>query len=429
MQALAWTVDCYNVQDCNGSYVPPSSSARATKPLDPPLVGVAHPDDLSDPNLTKWHKDPRNPIDIRTPAGERITRGFAGPSNLWRSPATTVNLAMELGGAVARLESTDATLHNWTVADNAFYPSGGHGGSGAEGIAFVALPALDGKGVSGWHALCGMWVGGHVGGEWCVTGIYDAAAQTFSNATAAQPLDSGGCSFPLTAACTMPVVDWSKTQAQADGRVFHLGWFNVGAGALTVPRSLAYDVTLGKILATPVAETATLRAAVLGQHSNVTLVGAELLNITDRGQSTSFDLDAQIALSGRRLAWGAALLAASREGAEVQLRVNVSAPAADGTCNVSMRVEVPQSTSAWNTSTSFLLPAGSASLSLRVLADRTMVEIFVGDGRGVVSVPVLAPGAQPARAGALLYSADESAGAAPITVLGATVWAMGCGWA
>jgi hypothetical protein len=31
---------------------------------DPPIVGVARPVDPSDPNLTRWVKDPANPIQV-----------------------------------------------------------------------------------------------------------------------------------------------------------------------------------------------------------------------------------------------------------------------------------------------------------------------------------------------------------------------------
>ena len=76
--------DCYNVPDCNGS-VHTSRSATKPVPNDHPLVGVAHPADLSDPNLTAWTKDPRNPIALYDLKGARVTRGFAGPSNIFNA--------------------------------------------------------------------------------------------------------------------------------------------------------------------------------------------------------------------------------------------------------------------------------------------------------------------------------------------------------
>ena len=140
--------DCYDVQDCNGSYVPPEVAkvkserrARIGLPLDPPLVGVAHPANLSDPNLLEWKKDPRNPIAFHTADGTVVRRGFAGPSNLWRAPGEPLSFAMQLGGSIARFTSHEPSLHNWTVADASFYGSrSGHGGRGASGLAFFELP-------------------------------------------------------------------------------------------------------------------------------------------------------------------------------------------------------------------------------------------------------------------------------------------------
>ena len=53
-----------------------------------------------------------------------------------------------------------------------------------------------------------------------------------------------------------------------------------------------------------------------------------------------------------------------------------------------------------------------------------LVEAFVGDGRGVVTTPVLAPGKDPTKAGCFL-----SAGAGSVTVNSFGAYEMGCGWA
>lgn len=86
---------------------------------DPPIVGVARPVDPSDPNLTKWEKDPANPITVSGSHG-----AYAGPSTIWQSPNGNYNMLMGGGsrGGTARYESSDPTLHNWTAADPHFYP-------------------------------------------------------------------------------------------------------------------------------------------------------------------------------------------------------------------------------------------------------------------------------------------------------------------
>eukprot|EP00729_Bicosta_minor_P017787 gene17787-32640_t len=79
------------------------------------------------------------------------------------------------------------------------------------------------------HMLGGLWADGHpnyqVGTAW-----------TFTNVTNAQPIDSSNN------------VIWSTVGQVDDGRILHVGWFNVGASALTVPRSITYDSKLQKLL-------------------------------------------------------------------------------------------------------------------------------------------------------------------------------------
>eukprot|EP01052_Picozoa_sp_SAG31_P049642 SAG31_NODE_10965_length_1078_cov_1.002043_2_plen_143_part_01 len=98
--------------------------------------GVARPVDDADPNLTAWAKDPNNPISFPGMRG-----GYAGPSNLWRAkPGGPINMAMALGRSVARFETTDPRLHNWTVANPRFLPYGANNGHGTTGIMFFPLP-------------------------------------------------------------------------------------------------------------------------------------------------------------------------------------------------------------------------------------------------------------------------------------------------
>jgi hypothetical protein len=101
---------------------------------------------------------------------------------------------------------------------------------------------------------------------------------------------------------------------------------------------------------------------------------------------------------------------------------------------------------AYNSSFSFNITGTATSMAVRVLADRTLVELFVAGGLGVVTTPVLAPGKDPSRAGAFVFvpqSAAQSAagdddsaeaaaaaeGGGAVTVSSASAWEMGCGWA
>ena len=76
------------------------------------------------------------------------------------------------------------------------------------------------------HMLGGIWSSGHpsfqVGCPWFVLGKYNPEAGTFTNVTEAQPIDSS------------TNVIWSTVGQVDDGRLLFVGWFNVGASALTV---------------------------------------------------------------------------------------------------------------------------------------------------------------------------------------------------
>ena len=77
-------------------------------------------------------------------------------------------------------------------------------------------------------------------------------------------------------------------------------------------------------------------------------------------------------------------------------------------------------TATYNTTLAFNM--SEATLPLRVVADHTLVEVFVGGGRGVVSTPVLVPGKSPDNGGVFF-----SAPAAPYTVASASAWRWGVG--
>ena len=60
-------------------------------------------------------------------------------------------------------------------------------------------------------------------------------------------------------------------------------------------------------------------------------------------------------------------------------------------------------------------------------ADRTVIETFVGGGLAVMTSPVLAPGANPANVGAVIYVLGGAG--SQVTVKEASAWQMGCCWA
>ena len=177
-------------------------------------------------------------------------------------------------------------------------------------------------------------------------------------------------------------------------------------------------------MANPVEEMAILRESMLGSHQQVALTPGETLAVFNSSVSTSFDLNASLALSSQSTMAMLAVMAASTTDAHVLLSINVSATGADGLRVVNMSATVPYATTAnLNVTTSFMLPDADEML-VRVLADHSIVEIFAGSGRGVVTTGVLNPGDSQARANVFVSPVGDS----NITV-SASAWAMGCGWA
>ena len=116
---------------------------------DPPVIGVARPSDPSDPELTNWTKDPRNPAVFSGP------QLFAGPSAMWHDNSTGKwNLIMADGNVAARFEAAagmEDEFHTWNLANNDFYPIPGGGGA-----LFVPIPfatAADAAAVPYTHML------------------------------------------------------------------------------------------------------------------------------------------------------------------------------------------------------------------------------------------------------------------------------------
>lgn len=275
------------------------------------------------------------------------------------------------------------------------------------------------------------------GTPWYTLGHLDNATQKFSQTTAPAPLDASDLLI--------------FTQMHSDdNRLLFVGWWNVGLSCLTAPREITYDANLQRLHALPVAELAQLRGETLGEYTQPTPVspgvaGAVALFEDGKG-STSFDLEAEVKLPSSTgidsTKFQLSLLASSTHNAEVIVKIVVGAVSTDtggsgGVRLVNVTTGVPGATSrrqpGYNSSLSFPFPATESVLALRVLADRTLVELFVGNGRGVVTTPVLAPGKDSSRTGAFLSvpSVGDVAGgtdAPVVTLQSARAWEMGCGW-
>jgi len=334
---------------------------------------------------------------------------------------------MALGRSMARFESADPRLHNWTVASPNFLPFGANNGHGTTGVMFFPLPkqapqlvgarAVAAAGAELTHFLGGIWASAAtgpfmVGCPWVVLGKYSDATGQFTNVTKAQPLESS------------TNVIWSTVGQVDDGRTLYVGWFNFGGSCLTVPREITFDPSLQKLLALPVDEIKLLRTASLGNQTTQTVAPGKGLNVKEGGD-TSFDLEVEVALpsAGEQVHLGAAIMATEAATGQVVITLNVST-VANGVRVVNMSATCPHAPKGVNTTLSFLLPGAAKSVELRILADRTIVEVFAGSGRGVVSMPVLKPSNV---TGAFIF--NPSYATSSLTVASAAAWGMGCGWA
>lgn len=226
-----------------------------------------------------------------------------------------------------------------------------------------------------------------------------------------------------------------------NGRMLFLGWFNVGASALTAPREVVYDAEMEALRLLPVDELKVLRGTQLAKHVvPVTLKGGGspgsstgVMQVFGPSggapPTTSFDVEVVVALprTSTGVSFGAAILAADHTTAQVYIKVSAGPVGVDGRRVVNMSAGVPPSSRAaatYNATQTFEIPGSETTLSLRVLADRTIVEAFVGEGRAGGATPVVAPG-DPKNAGVYIFANTET----DVVVNSANAWSMGCGWA
>ena len=267
------------------------------------------------------------------------------------------------------------------------------------------------------------------------------------------------CCSDLNAGCRKSTIDAGDVKfgqiwvEPAGGK--RMLWFEWGGETdLTVVREITYDPTSQELRMLPVAEIKTLRdpdplGVLHTGKASIPAGGALPLFV---GNVSSFDVEAMVVLpASGPAAFGAAIMAArppvpgepAPGGASAVLTVNVTAPAAaDRSRVVSMeltgirppsmeliKVRVPPGGRRVGTQDkpgayryNFTLPAnagaGDEMIPVRILADATLVEVFIADGRGVITIAT----EEPTNDGHGLYFLAGGAGL--IVVSNATAWAM-----
>ena len=329
---------------------------------------------------------------------------------------------MPMNGRIALLaarssnSSVPETFHDWDVISPAFYPT-------SSGPAeFFPLPRVAAGGGTGGaveptHVISGIaapppYRGGTA---WYALGrfnVSDPANPPLGNATPPAPLD----------ASDVLIFAQLHQEPELGGRMLFVGWFNVGAGCLTAPREVEYEPRTNRLVSRPVAELRALRGAVLGRRGRNVLAPSETLPLFDPGSgSLTFDLVLNVTLpAAGPVALTVAVGAASAVDAALSALVNVGAPCArSGLRNVTV---TGLSFPGFAAPLRFPLfaPAAGAELPIRVLADRTIAELFVA------GAAVSGPMADTSNRTAAYVAADASTG---VTVGSSIAWDMGCGWA
>lgn len=470
--AIAPTGDAYDAHDgdCDGAVSFPGDQFGPTmlfgpdcgRPLvtnDAARVAVARPANLSDPFMERWVKDKANPVVW----ADGKPCSFAG--RVWRRGDTMNMLCLSEQHTWARYTSASTSLHGpWNQTDPSFATWHGHGPPG-DGHAMGSLsapsffplvrrastPVSDASHVrSGAASAPPTHMINGFGGRGFWVGSYDAAREKLELRGAAQMVE----------ASDSPANWFVSGEARSDGRVLHLGWMTAtpagtpgcnstpGGGwdpfvdctlpgrvcALTSVRVLTYDDAAGALLAFPAAEYASLR--------NSSLLSIEGLVVAPRAArklplpeatGAAMDVEVEVDLADpAALAFTLEVLASpARRGASDHRRratsvtVRMSGRLADGSRRGNLTVLStrlpPNGTYTRSASSNFSTLRGEASLGMRVLVDRSIVEAFAAGGRAVVSARDY-----PAEDEAAAWVSSEGAAATRLSSVRA--WSMGCGW-
>ena len=246
-----------------------------------------------------------------------------------------------------------------------------------------------------------------------------------------------------------------STSGPDGDRLFNIGWathmhypvVDGPAGAagdysgLTLPREVHYDPRTEALVSNPVPELAGLRNATLFNLTSPVQVSdgtPRLLPGTEGGAAGSADIELRWRLPAPDQAsavFGARVLAApapsgqggngNDSGSGVEITVVVAAAGADGRRAADLTVASGGGGGGGgvvrSTTTPFTVLPGEASVDIRIVVDRIIVEVFVQGGR-VAFTRSYYPATHMDTGVQLLVSNGTAAATA------ATVWSMGCGW-
>lgn len=385
--------DCTSVQGCRPAHGAAGTDVESEIAVgDPPIVGVARPVNASDPNLTAWVKDSRNPIYI---AGSPST--YSGPSNIWQRKDGKYDFVMILGGSTGLFQSADPELHNWTLVNATFFPKRGGGGG-----QFFPLPS-PGGGPSGYtHILQADFESD--GTEFMAPGIYDEDAETFSG--------------------------WPQTPLSLDHsgnfRFVELGYRDDGATMLnsgwitgcctSITRHIGWDPELETLLSNPVPEVAKLRGAVLGTvgGQNPAPLAPGVPKVLAASNATVADIEFYVTVPAAPVDISVNICndGGGRPGFAAVFTVGALLPS--GRRTVVLGGSIPSMIP--RPPPGFEMKPGETGFGFRALVDTNLVEMFVAGGRLMTS----APGADLSSVAPVTVMANRSG----VVIENGTVWRM-----
>jgi len=427
--------------------------AMYDSPPEPSTVRLARAFNNSDPTLLRWVKDEERAINITNiDAFPSLRMMF--PSAIWSSPDGRRHFLAEVftktrnGSAipqhVARFESTDSKLTQWRLADPAFArmpsPGGGRLIGEHSGAWFLPVPPPTYSRTTDYatqptrerHSRS---VGNRTsryllnsgGGEQFVLGDFDPVRVTFTNISATDRKTDYGMSL-----------DWTAVGPATDGRVLQVGWLSNwitgrslpdNVSRLSIVREIGYDRNSDGLVTNPMRELVTLRNGTAGSATARTVLrpGGRLV-LAESGTSAdvlvSFALP-HLAGAGSVATFGVFVFApphksdASDNGTSVLLRVW-------GNHTALLSVSVPPTAyvdaAAYN-SASFSLSPGALAVDLRIVLDRSIVEVFAAGGRASITVNTFP---DPGNVEVQLVASEENG--VPVIVNHAMAYTMACGW-
>ena len=405
--------DCTSLKNCLPSVF------EATLGLgDPPIIGVARPSNISDPNLTVWRKDHTNPVVF---TGAPPT--YSGPSNIWRN-GDKFQMEMILGRATGLFETKDWQLHNWTLVNSSFYPMRGGGG----GQFFPLLTETGAPSGRYTHMLQADFPGKRDGEPRYVLGTFDAFSSIFVPGPTNVAIDmSDNLVFSLVNVIPGEVSGMPE-------RMIHMGWVPA-AKSLSIPRRITYLPEVQQLLSVPVGELLKLRGDVLASHVVAVSPGKPFQVLPPGSHATSYDVTVDFALpkaGAESFATRVSLLAAGPNPAtdETAFLLSIQASGVDPhthTRNFTVArcgcdghdccADAHQLIDPFT----FTMTDVSQVVDLRALVDVNIVEVFVAGGRYAYTTA-----ARP-DSGATGIFVDVPLSAESIEI-NATVYSMTCGW-